>query len=139
MIVMLTAIFNRSLIRWALAFGWTGLVFALMLTPGLEMPKTFLGDLTDKAAHFTVFAIFFALWYFALERTLPAGRALWLALAVTLVLGTATEVLQGVVPGRRVSAFDLVANWAGALGSTAMIRAWLSLWLTARRTATPEA
>jgi VanZ family protein len=75
----------------------------------------------DKLAHAALFAVLGALLAFA-----AGGRRGWLVVGALLAVAAADELFQTALPGREVSAADLVADVAGAVaGVTAMSLALL--------------
>jgi VanZ family protein len=117
-------------IRGLLALAWTLFTLFLMWTPSIPLPKTFLGDLTDKAGHLALFCVLALVWCWLINDYVPRRQAFRITLVVTILFGGCTELGQSLVPGRDVAFFDFVANALGAaLGSTLM------LWATARRAA----
>jgi VanZ family protein len=115
-------------IRWFGAVAWTVLTLFLMWTPGIPVPKTFLGDLTDKAGHLALFCVLALLWSWLLSGSMSRRPVYRTTLVAVILFGGCTELGQYFVPGRDVSVFDFVANALGAaLGATLMY------WATARR------
>ena len=104
----------RSPLRWVIVLLWTGVAIWLMWTPNIPTPPSFLGDLTDKAAHFCLFAIHTALLAWALAGTAPMSRAARTAMLSIMAFSLVTELGQAFVPGRNVALLDLAANWLGA-------------------------
>lgn len=69
--------------------------------------------LSETVLHGILFAALTLFWYAVSTRRAAHRRALLLAVVVGLIAGTATEVLQAIVPGRGASLSDLGANWLG--------------------------
>jgi VanZ family protein len=116
-----------SSIRWLAALAWTVLTLFLMLTPGLQTPYTFLGDLTDKAGHLALFCVLAMLWYLALSHYLTTANVFRITLGTAILFGGFTELAQFFVPGRNVVLLDFVANALGVL-----FGAWIVHWRTTR-------
>ncbi len=114
-------------IRWLCALTWTIFTLVLMLSPTIRLPSTFLGDLTDKAAHFADFGLLAALWYAVLIRYCPRQQALRITLGMVLIIGAFTELMQGMVPGRTTDFFDFAANAFGT-GSGVGASYWVQGW-----------
>ena len=114
-------------IRWLCALAWTILTLALMLAPAVRLPATFLGDLTDKVAHFVTFCLLAALWYGVLIRYYPRQHALGMTIGMVLIFGAFTELMQGVVPGRSTDLLDFLANGFGTCAGTA-VSYWAQGW-----------
>src|SRR5438105_12325527 len=93
-------------IRWLVALAWTLFTLFLMWTPGITVPKTFLGDLTDKAGHLALFCVLALLWCWLLTAYMPLRRAYRITLAAVVLFGGCTELGQYFVPGRDVEFFD---------------------------------
>ncbi len=118
-------------IRWLCACAWTITTLVLMLSPTVRLPTTFLGDLTDKAAHFVTFLLLAALWYSVLICYFSRQQALRVTLGIVLIFGALTELMQGFVPGRTTDVFDFAANALGTLAGTAAAY-WTQQWRLAR-------
>lgn len=104
--------------RWIATVCYAVLVaFASLLPRVKQRPNILLPPHIDKVAHFAAYALLAAALSWALSSRLPRCRP---ARASTLVFcalyGAALEALQAVLAplGRDFSAFDLVANIAGA-------------------------
>ncbi len=109
------------MIRWLAALAWTVLTLFLMWTPGIPVPQTFLGDLTDKAGHLALFCVLALLWSWTALRYSPRLRAFRVTLIALTLFGACTELGQYFVPGRDVSFFDFLSNVLGvALGASLM-------------------
>lgn len=83
------------------------LVAFLSLQPG---DGSFIGPY-DKVAHFVTYGIFAAL---AHRMRLPARHYVYACIGIVAYSGL-LEVAQSFVPGREMSAFDLLANSSGVL------------------------
>ncbi|MBX7084335.1 MAG: VanZ family protein [Nannocystaceae bacterium] len=107
---------SRSHWRRGLAVAWTVAVFAMLWAPPPPTPRVEIPHF-DKYVHFSLFAIFGALWRWA---GLPWRRVLLLAVPIAI----ATELGQGLVPWPRTpDVLDVVADLAGVgLALGAMLR-----------------
>jgi len=120
----------RSVLRWAAALIWTGLVLFLMLSPGKDstadaLSRSFGGtDLTDSLGHVVLYGVLTILWDGALQAERPDGHRL--ALMVGLALGLLGECLQVFVPYRGVALLDFAANLTGVFLGSGLAR-WLPL------------
>ncbi len=113
--------------RWLGALAWTIVTLVLMLSPTVTLPSTFLGDLTDKAAHFGTFGLLAVLWYSVLVSYYPRPQALRLTIGLALIFGAFTELMQGMVPGRSTDLFDFLANVLG-IGAGTTVVYWAQRW-----------
>ncbi|HMM27971.1 MAG TPA: VanZ family protein [Aggregatilineaceae bacterium] len=113
---------------WLAVLGWLALVGFLMLAPGEgslveDTSRAFGGtDLTDALGHVVLFGVLAALLAHALSFHLPPDRALWLAAAVAITVGTALELAQLLAIERGASLLDLAANWLGPLAAATWLR-----------------
>ncbi len=123
-------------IRWLGAAAWTITTLVLMLSPSVSLPTTFLGDLTDKAAHFGTFFLLAVLWYSVLIGYILPARAFRVTCAIVLIFGAFTELAQGVVPGRTTDILDFTANALG-IGAGATGAYWTQRWYI-RRSSVPD-
>lgn len=103
-----------------LATGWAGLGTVVWL--GLTPNPAPLGTELYWGAHAGAFASLY--WWFA--QALPAGRRVWLMLAL-LALGVGIEALQGLGGVRAMHWSDVVANTAG------LLLGWLALRFSGAR------
>lgn len=94
-----------------------GGIFFLSHQPGAELPQANLPGL-DKAAHLAVYALLAA----TVIRAQPShwqrfhpGRAVTLAIGVSLLYGCSDEWHQRFVPGRSAEWADLAADTGGAV------------------------
>jgi hypothetical protein len=75
----------------------------------------------DKGLHFVEFGVLAIFNAFAFSRTLRSPGALRVAvyaIALTTTWGYLDEVHQAFVPGRTADAYDLLADFIGAIGGT---------------------
>ena len=109
----------RSRIQVTFALGLTVVMFAFTLLPGgtriVANTSHFLGgsDLTDAVGHLGIFCALTLTWYYALRAYLIPSRALWLSVAIVLLLSTLAELGQQFVPERGANLLDLMANYLG--------------------------
>lgn len=111
--------FDHRLFR-VMALAWMALIFYLSNQESVPMPGMFDGQ--DKFMHFSAYA---ALGIFVAGGWRKAGlplhwRDVGLAVLIVVLYGISDEFHQSFVPGRDVSAWDLLAD---ALGG--MFGAWL--------------
>ena len=108
-----------ALLRWLSMTAWAILVLLLTTLPGdspLVRRLTWLiGDteLSGVIGHMSLFLLLTSLVWVALRQGFRSRSALLLAMALTLLLGTSTELFQWFVAGRTSSLADLLANWLG--------------------------
>ena len=98
---------------------WFFCIYALFLTYALLTPAgTESFDVWDKLLHFIAYAVFALL-----GRGVVRPGAGYHRLCVVIVLyGGTMEYLQSMVPGRDMSAGDLVANALGVAAAVIMVR-----------------
>jgi VanZ family protein len=115
---------RSALALWAPVGAVMALIFWLSSQPVLPAPP---GPLTDKEAHFGIYALLSAVWYRALaQRRLSgatAGRGSMAAIASTLY-GVSDEWHQRFVPDRSSDVADLLADATGAFAAAVLIFAW---------------
>ncbi|GAB4453090.1 MAG: hypothetical protein Kow00120_23070 [Anaerolineae bacterium] len=110
---------RSTILRWAAAVGWTGLVVALTLLPGssrvVHDASAWFGgtELTDAIGHFLLFLVLAVTWQGALASWLERSRALLAAGGFAGALGAVVEIGQVFIPGRGSGMLDLAANWMG--------------------------
>lgn len=120
----------RSLLAWAPAVAWAGVIFALSSQPVLPSPP----GMSDKLAHAITYAILGAACLFGLvaaDWRRIAPRTSVLAVIVAVLYGVSDEFHQAFVPGRTPDVFDVVADGAGAILAVGLL--WLSAILLRRR------
>jgi VanZ family protein len=129
------------LLLWGPVVLVMGLIFAVSAMSNPGPPP---GGLSDKAAHFLVYATLGATLLRALARgrvaAMTARRFAWAAVLATLY-GATDELHQGLVPGRTPEWLDLAADGSGALaGAIGLALAARAVsWMRARDRATPGA
>lgn len=111
------------LLRLAVALGFT-LLTTIILVQSSSQPMmgppappgkpTLEREILLTLAHIAAFMLLVTLWYYALLPVLPFQRALFVAVAFTLIYGVLTELAQSFVPDRQVSLFDIAVNWSSA-------------------------
>lgn len=113
---------GRSLVAWAPAIAWAGLIFAFSAQPDLRFaPDGGLDFVVRKLGHMAVFGILALLLSRAVAGT-TAGRRPWAwALALTVLYAITDELHQGGVTGRNASAVDVGIDAAGALFAVAAV------------------
>ncbi len=135
-----------SRFRFAPAAVWAGAIFFAssfdwrrVVLPkgegGLGLGRLLLGAVTwalrqlpaaippDKAIHALVFGLL-ALWLWLPSRARPAARGL-IAIGLATAWGVLDEVHQAFVPGRSSDAWDLLADFVGAVALVAVANlAW---------------
>ena len=105
-------------IGWIIVLGWVGVVLLLTLMPGdtplmhLLMP-IFSGEVGGAMGHAGLLGSLTLIGFLGLTNRLPGRRGLLLIMAVALLIGTGTELLQIDVVGRASTATDLLGNWLG--------------------------
>lgn len=72
-------------------------------------------EITDAAGHVVLFGVLVMLWYCTLVKHLARRHALFLAVLIVVMLGTATELAQCLVPNRGVALIDILASYLGPL------------------------
>ena len=103
------------------ALLWTLGIFVALLMPGTDVQQVeFWGS--DKIVHFAIFAGFAMLWMRAL-RGLVRRRAVWIV-AVGVAIAVATELAQGVLPGRSPDLYDALADIGGLVLGTLAYVVW---------------
>ena len=89
--------------------------------------------LSDKANHIIAFFVL----SFCIDRGFP-GRSFWLfKFPALLAYGVAIELIQSQIPGREVSAMDLLAD-LGAIGVYWLVRKPMRNLLTSSRDVAPS-
>ena len=111
-------------LRWGLALAWTAWLALILVQPGAQpvidigmqpAPPTLERELGFALAHIVAFALLTVLWWWAFRRHVTLPRALWLAIAIALLVGVVTETLQTLAPDRYPSLLDYSANILGPL------------------------
>ena len=102
--------------RWLPVAGYVALIFFLSAQPYLAVPGTF--EYRDKVAHILEYGGLGLLVWNAARHTWPTQKPLNRAILVLLALsalGACDEKFQAGIPGRESSAYDWLADTAGAL------------------------
>ena len=108
-------------LAWALVIWWL-LTLDRLPMPALAgrwLPSFELGF--DKLAHASLFLIQAFLCARAAETRLGNRRALFLALAICLAFGAATELRQRTIPTRDADPADFAADTVGAAAAAAAL------------------
>ena len=108
-------------LTWALVIWWL-LTLDRLPMPSLAgrwLPSLELG--VDKVAHAGLFLIQAFLCARAAEQRLGNRRALFLALAICLAFGAATELRQRTIPTRDADPADFAADTVGAAAAAAAL------------------
>ncbi|MBW1635591.1 MAG: VanZ family protein [Deltaproteobacteria bacterium] len=111
-----------------------GIIFFLSHQPGdsLYMPSFIPGF--DKIAHMGVYALLAGTVLYAFQPELRNGRTVTFLLAtvaICLIYGLGDEFHQSFIPGRSVSAADVVADTLGAVGTCIAWYFWVRRKLSA--------
>ena len=85
----------------------------VLLLPGGAMPPVPTFDWFDKAAHFGAFLCLTVLTARSFRALPLPPRPVLSAALITLAYAVSLELLQGLIPGRLVDVWDLVANGLG--------------------------
>jgi len=105
---------ERRLGAWALALGYTALLFTLLWGPPTEQPPLFPHD--DKVFHALAFSGIGASWWWATHRV----RIVW---SVGIVLAVGTEVVQSLLPWpRAMDPLDMLADLVGVAAGLIVAR-----------------
>ena len=111
-------------LRLAVAIGWSILLSVLLLQAeadpliDLGIPRgdnTLARELAFSTLHLLAFSATCLCWFWALPHKWRPRSSLLIALAITIILGAATELLQTYTLDRYASWIDLVANICGAV------------------------
>ena len=107
---------------------------AIFVVGSLHNTPAVVQDVSDKVQHCVGFALLAWLWCRALRRFIPGARPLGLAFggfAISVALGGALELWQGVLGYRSCDFLDWVADAIGAALGVGIPTA-LELWLGSR-------
>lgn len=111
----------RHWILWLLPLVWMASIFIVSGTPSERIPKVGSWDVwLKKVGHMAAYALLAFLWVRPWQARLPAARAGWLALGLTVLYAISDEFHQSFVPGRNGRVTDVLVDAAGAA---------LALWL----------
>lgn len=123
---------RRTLLYWIPALLWAGVIFAFSAQKGSTIPGP-LAKLSVEG-HFTLYAIFGALLWFALGGRSAGWRGVVLAIVIASAYGITDEFHQSFVPQRTPDPFDWLTDTIGAaVGALAAFYA--SRWREARKQA----
>jgi VanZ family protein len=101
---------------WAAAIVVSGVVPMGSVVEAIGPP-----DPVTTTGHFVAYAVFAFVLVVALDGWRAAPRTLALAFVIALALGAAVEVVQGPIPYRDASFFDLAVDVAGAAVGLAVV------------------
>lgn len=108
--------------RWGPAAAWAAVIFVLSSQSRLPSAPG-----SDKHHHLLAYAVLCAALVWGFTDRAPR-RTTWAiacaAAALAALYGAIDEWHQGFVPGRDVSALDLLADAAGAVAAAGALRAW---------------
>jgi VanZ family protein len=105
---------------WLPPLIWMALIFIVSGTPSEEIPKIGSWDsLIKKGGHMAAYALLAILWFRALESSMSARKAFWLALGLAFLYAISDEYHQTFVPGRNGTGQDVLIDTVGA---------WMGLW-----------
>lgn len=110
---------SRAQLRLLVVAVW-GIFAIILTTQSTRIPLVQLMAVTiastefgDAVGHAGLFAVLTLVAFLALNIRLTRYHALWLAMIITLLLGTATEISQLMVADRSASLSDRLANYLG--------------------------
>ena len=115
--------FARHAAAWVPPLALMVVIFALSAMPADQKDHGTLYVLSRKLAHFCEYALLAALWWRALRTKVTDGRALLLALAISVLYAVTDELHQTLVSGRSGRPLDVGIDTVGAL---------TAVWLIAR-------
>lgn len=118
------------LLRWAAVAAWLTLIFVLSAQPQLPDLTPGLPGFEEVVGHLTGYGVLAGLIWWALRGTAMRYPATW-ALVAAVGYGITDEFHQSFVPGRTMSAADLLVDLIGA----SLVLLALT-WIQARRLAT---
>jgi VanZ family protein len=97
-------------VRALAPLAWMGLIFYLSSrsSVGPDLP-----EFTRWIAHFCLYAMLAALWFFALAPALGGRRAIAAAAAISFLYAISDEIHQGHVPGRDSDPLDVLVDCFG--------------------------
>lgn len=106
---------GRSVRLWLPVLVWMAVIFAASSVPGRRVPVLF--RYQDIFSHIGVYGILGFLYARALKYSLPFGFPALAAITAVLCVfyGISDEWHQSFVPGRSVSAFDVMYDGIGGL------------------------
>ena len=106
---------------WLPPIAMMVLIFALSSLPAGDEDHGTLYVLSRKVAHVSEYALLLALWWRALATRMSDGRAVALALAITVSYSITDEFHQTFVGGRSGRPLDVGIDLIGSLGAAALI------------------
>jgi VanZ family protein len=113
----------RLLLLWGPVVLLMALIFGASAVPDLgPLP----GDVSDKTAHLSVYALLAVLLLRALAKGRFAGvtwRRSMIAVLITILYGASDEWHQRLVPGRTADVMDIVADAIGGIAGAAFVLA----------------
>ena len=114
----------RRIDLWLPPIALMGLIFFLSAQPDLSSGLGTLDVILRKIAHMTEYALLCFLWWRALRTVASPGRAIALALSVTIASAVTDEVHQTFVEGRHGSPVDVAIDSVGAGAAALAIHRW---------------
>src|SRR5688500_17138141 len=99
---------------WGAPFALMGVIFFLSAQPDLGTDLGTIDLVGRKLVHMAEYALLFFLWWLALRTVLPRGRALALALAISIGYAITDEFHQSFVDGRNGNPIDVAIDTVGA-------------------------
>lgn len=101
--------------RWT-AVAWTLLIFALLMAPPGNIPKTGLLGLRhlDKIVHCLLFCGFGLLWSIAGNEGNPSTSRMWAVFLAGCAYGVGMEFVQDIFTKRSFESLDMLADIAGS-------------------------
>ena len=104
---------TKKLLHWVPAAFYMVFIFILSSQPNLLLPYPFAE--ADKVYHIAAYALLGILITYALVGSGITTNVVLLASLLALLYGLADEFHQSFIPGRNLSAFDMLADGVGAL------------------------
>ena len=107
---------------WLPPLALMGLIYLLSDQPNLSSGLGVIDLVARKLVHVGEFGLLCFLWWRALGRRLPEGRALAVALLVTVAYAASDEYHQTFVEGRKGTPVDVAIDAAGAALAAVLVR-----------------
>ncbi len=111
-------------VLYALIASYMGLLLFVAIQPDTGSPDDLMSIVHPTVAnllHVPAYGLLAWLWILSLRgRGVAKPRVVIVTLVVCALYGTATELVQAIVPGRFASVLDVLANIAGVL----IVSAW---------------